>query len=105
MTGRDPIDCQPVRLDDALLYLADWQIERTLLMQEKANKMPAFTIDLPTYIPRPLAAVESFWRKQPCSACDAPGTDCPDRAAALADFVALTRAVGVSSSDAREDHV
>jgi|ERR1051326_3332635 hypothetical protein len=36
---------------------------------------------------------QNFWHQQPCSACDTRGAGCPHPAPALADFVALMRAV------------
>ena len=39
MTGRDPVDCQSVSVSDALLYLADWEMERQILRNQETPAM------------------------------------------------------------------
>jgi hypothetical protein len=96
MTGRDPVDCRPVSVSDALLYLTDWEMERTYIIraQEQTTMRPTSTSQTQTpqlSAAETLAAVESFWQDQPCSVCATPGATCPHRAPAFAQFQALLR--------------
>ena len=93
MTGRDPVDCQSVSVSDALLYLADWEMERQILRNQETPAMLTPTqaeLTQPTPV-EILAAVHTFWRQQPCSVCNTPDATCPHRAPAFAEFEALIR--------------
>ena len=106
MTGRDAVDCKPVSVSDALLYLTDWEMERAYILSNQETTMLT-TSNTPTQTPpRVLSFIETFWRDRPCSVCNTPGATCPHRAPALADFISLVRAVGTddSQSDEREMH-
>ena len=92
VTGRDPIDGQPVRTENAVLYLTDWWVERALLEEDDPTvRSPGALPQLNA--PQALALIDRFWRTQPCSVCRRRGSECSHRAPARADFVAYAAAL------------
>ena len=91
VTGRDPIDGQPVLTENAVLYLTDWWAERALLEEDDPTVRNPRTLPH-LNAPEALALIDRFWRTQPCSVCHRPGSECSHRAPALADFVAYAAA-------------
>ena len=87
LTGRDPVNCQPISVDQALLYYFDWQHERAVLTAQEPSPNPR-----PKHLPV-LPRLLDSWLKHPCSTCDRPGAQCSHRAPVLADVLALVQAV------------